>query len=388
MKPPSFGILFVTVFYTNNVLAYNSDYSEEIQEDENPIAQFAYEVANIAQSRIDQMDEMFISESSTTFIPQLLIAESQGVSRLNLTSSIRWMIERSENIGGLDYHFVRDQMYWSDLSTGSIYFRPLNNKSLKSFKKRTFVERSPLIWKPRSIAVDYITDQLYVTDTIGNTVHVFDLNDSRNSVTFKPFLHNPLNIELDPNQGYMFIADDTRLMRASMDGTSSKAIVEQSVYFISAVTLDLDMQRVYWSDQSFNQIKSANYDGTQRRVVLKNELGKVYNLLGMTSITFYDSQLFIYDETWHTIVSINVSGPEQIANDSTYVVIYDWLIVKAIRLVHPSKQKHFVNPCANEQCSARQMCFISAKEGASHFLGFTCAYPDEDVSASSSTHQS
>jgi hypothetical protein len=162
-----------------------------------------------------------------------------------------------------------------------------------------------------------------------------------------------------------------------MDGKSPEAIVDQSLYFITAVTLDLDNKRVYWSEHSFHQIKSANYDGSDKQVVLKNERGKMYNLLGTTNIAFYNSQLFFYDEAWHNIASIRIDGPDHRADDSSYTVIYDWLIVKAMRIVHPSIQKSIVNPCANEQCDERQMCFISAKEGASQLLGYTCAYPGE-----------
>lgn len=166
-----------------------------------------------------------------------------------------------------------------------------------------------------------------------------------------------------------------------MDGKSPIKVLDQSPHYITAVTLDLDNKRVHWSEQSFHQIKSANYDGSNKQVILKNERGKVYNLLGTTNIAFYNSQLFFYDEAWRTIASISVNEPEHRVDESSYKLIYEWLIVKAMRIVHPSTQKFIVNPCANERCNERQMCFISGKEGASQILGYTCAYPGEASSS-------
>lgn len=67
----------------------------------------------------------------------------------------------------------------------------------------------------------------------------------------------------------MFIADNMRVMRATMSGGDVRAIVTEAVYRASGVAVDLVVKRVYWCDSLLDYIESVNYEGGQRQSVVR-----------------------------------------------------------------------------------------------------------------------
>lgn len=67
----------------------------------------------------------------------------------------------------------------------------------------------------------------------------------------------------------MFIADGNQVIRANMDGTAVTAIVSETAYKASGITVDLIAKRVFWCDSLLDYIDTVDYDGNYRHLVLR-----------------------------------------------------------------------------------------------------------------------
>ena len=59
-------------------------------------------------------------------------------------------------------------------------------------------------WEPQAIAVDYVTDKLYVIDKLAGTLNVIDLRHNYTGVVLSD-LTDPHDIVLDPVANLIFI---------------------------------------------------------------------------------------------------------------------------------------------------------------------------------------
>ena len=67
----------------------------------------------------------------------------------------------------------------------------------------------------------------------------------------------------------MFIADTSKIVRASMDGGDVRELVTDVIYKASGVAVDIVAQRVFWCDALLDYVETIRYDGTGRTVVIR-----------------------------------------------------------------------------------------------------------------------
>ena len=72
-------------------------------------------------------------------------------------------------------------------------------------------------WSPVSVAVDWIGDNIYVVDSLGQKIDVFDFEGVYYSIVVSSNLTSPVDIALDPTVGYMFITDNNRVVSIVID---------------------------------------------------------------------------------------------------------------------------------------------------------------------------
>lgn len=109
--------------------------------------------------------------------------------------------------------------------------------------------------------MDWIGDKLYVVDSIGQKIDVFELSGRWHAIVLGSNLTNPADIALDSIMGFMFIADGSQVLRVNMDGTNARSIVSEAAYKASGVTLDIIVRRVYWCDSLLDYIETVDYNG-------------------------------------------------------------------------------------------------------------------------------
>ena len=148
--------------------------------------------------------------------------------------------------------------------------------------------------------MDWIGNKLYVADNIGQKIDIFELNGSWNTIV-QSNLTGPVDIALDPVEGYMFIADTSRIIRSHMDGTHSKAIVSEAVYQASGVTLDLITKRVFWCDSLLDYIETVDYNGENRVLIIRG-----HTIPSPSRLSIFEGTIFWTDSTKQSLISIDM----------------------------------------------------------------------------------
>lgn len=121
------------------------------------------------------------------------------------------------------------------------------------------------------LAVDWVYNHIYWTDTGKNTIELANFDGSMRKTLIKDDLEEPRAIALNPVDGWMYWTDwgtEPKIERAGMDGSHRQTIVNYEVKWPNGLTLDLVKRQVYWVDAKLNTISSCDYDGKNRRVIL------------------------------------------------------------------------------------------------------------------------
>ena len=95
-----------------------------------------------------------------------------------------------------------------------------------------------------------------------------------------------------------------KIERASMDGTQEQTIVNTGLTWPNALTIDRDMQVLYWADAHLDKIESSNVDGTNRRTILQAK----DSILHPFSVVFFNSTLYWSDWKADHIYSSKLIG--------------------------------------------------------------------------------
>ena len=151
-----------------------------------------------------------------------------------LTKQVREVTNASE-AAGVDFHLNRKIIFFSDTEARKVYKLAMPKDLMDESQPLNI---SPIIdianpgtWSPSAIAVDWIGNNLYVVDALGQKINVFDIEGLYSSIVVTSNLTSPVDIALDPIMGVMFVTDNNRVVRANMDGTHLRPLVEDAVSF-------------------------------------------------------------------------------------------------------------------------------------------------------------
>ena len=94
----------------------------------------------------------------------------------------------------LDYDYVEDRVYWSDIAQGRIISAFFNGTSLKNLYRCN-------VQTPQGLAIDYVGRNIYWTDTGTNRIEVGLLDGTGRKLLIKDGLDEPRAIVLDVRNG-------------------------------------------------------------------------------------------------------------------------------------------------------------------------------------------
>ena len=166
----------------------------------------------------------------------------------------------------------------------------------------------------------------------------------------------------------------------SMDGTERIIIHNNSLSTPYGLTLDYDMQTLYWTDYNLNKIEKSNVDGSNRTVVTTLLVNDPY------SITFHNGSLYWTDLSYNRILTTAVDS----ADVTLYVgnAVNDMYGIKAIAeerqplgikllflFIKISLSIFFTvpNPCQRKNGNCSHLCFLSSTA----VERYRCSCPDE-----------
>lgn len=307
--------------------------------------------------------------------PLLLFAHHNAVFRMDAAQNLQ-ILSNTTSASGLDFHYEKQLIFWSDVDTKKIYSISLKNSSTNANSTVNATSVVPLneigmsyYWHPVSLAVDWVNDKLYVADGHNQKIDVMELDGSHHSILMSQNLTSPLDIALDPRLAYLFFTDVDRIDRAAMDGTQRKTVVANYIYKATGLTLDLVNQRLIWCDSQLDQIVAVNYDGSNRHVILKGS-SKVPAPVRLATI---ENKIYWSDSTRQGILRIDMynesSVPEPIYRDRKI-----FKEPRSIRVYHPVKQPKIVNPCAVNNGGCQHLCVLTRTGPEDELVKFTLGY--------------
>ncbi|VVD04124.1 unnamed protein product [Leptidea sinapis] len=293
----------------------------------------------------------------------LVLAHEKGLLRLDLERKTPTTLANATSAAGLDYHYRRNLLFWSDLKTRKIHSQQMNVPAGLSGYSGSDIGVAGS-WSPVALAVDWVGDKLYVADSLGQKIDVFELDGRWHAVVLGSNLTSPADIALDPTLGLMFVADSTQIIRANMDGTHVRSIVSEATYKASGIAVDTIARRIFWCDSLLDYIETVDYDGNHRFLVLRGQ-----QVPSPSRLALFEDKVYWSDSTKQGISSVN-----KYLGSSSIEGIYkikDIRDPKALTVIHPLKQTSVNNPCGNNNGGCSQMCIVTALQNGG--LGYRCA---------------
>ncbi|KAL9889189.1 low-density lipoprotein receptor-like isoform 2-T2 [Glossina fuscipes fuscipes] len=262
-----------------------------------------------------------------------------ALDRMEMTS----IVNNTKSATALDFAFRTGMIFWSDVSTQSIYKAPIDEGN-----EKTVVLKASGVTSD-GLAVDWIYNHIYFTDTHKSTIELTDFNGNTEKILIKDELNVPRSIALDPIDGWMYWSDwgaSPRIERAGMDGTHRLTIVNYDVKWPNGITLDMVRKRLYWVDGKLNIISSVNYDGSQRRQILYS----TEYLRHPFSITTFEDYLYWTDWDKQTVFKANKFNGQDVEAITAMHMLQHPMVV---HVYHPYRQPDGENYCqtANGHCS-------------------------------------
>lgn len=200
------------------------------------------------------------------------------------------------------------------------------------------------------LAVDWIAQNLYFTDQKRGLVEVMRLDGSCRFVVVSN-AESPRNIAVDPQKGLMFYVSDTRVLRMGLDGSQLFYAVNQTS-IICSLALDVDNYIVYWSERSTDSIMRADYDGTNKRVVLSHANINPFGL-DLVDNYLYWSEM----KGDHAIIKMAPATLLNLSN-SVDVLREEQTAIKDLKLFSIRKQNG-TNACANNNGGCQELCLFN-----------------------------
>ncbi|KYN07112.1 Vitellogenin receptor, partial [Cyphomyrmex costatus] len=270
-------------------------------------------------------------------------SNSHSIDMIHLLSGL--------SINGFDVNAVHNSVYWSNDEFGTV--KKLNIKT----KKMTTIMT---VEHPQSLAVDWITDNVYVNDNGRlSMIKVCSLEKERCATLVE--IEDKAKVEsiaVDSINRWLFWVQITwqldvpfsKICRTDMMGTDMK-IISSDAGFVSGIAIDHIKLKLYWSDSFTKTIKSSNLDGSQRSIFLRTNM---YHPFG---ISIFEQSLYWLMDTSGQLQSCKLYGKKscKIINLGTNNVY------RQFSILHISRQPVVENPCDGENCD--YMCVLK-KENA------------------------
>ncbi|XP_012162012.1 very low-density lipoprotein receptor isoform X14 [Ceratitis capitata] len=274
----------------------------------------------------------------------LLLARRHDIRKIALDHmEMTSIVNNTKSATALDFVFRTGMIFWSDVSTQSIYKAPIDEGNDKSVVLKEHSVTSD------GLAVDWIYNHIYFTDTHKCTIELTNFDGNMGKVLIEDGLDIPRSIALDPIEGWMYWSDwgaSPRIERAGMDGSHRTTIINYDVKWPNGITLDLVRKRIYWVDGKLNVISSANYDGSQRRQVLYS----TEYLRHPFSITTFEDSIYWTDWDKQTVFKANKFNGKGV---EAITALHQLQHPMVVHVYHPYRQPDGINHCqaVNGHCS-------------------------------------
>lgn len=289
--------------------------------------------------------------------PLLLFSNSEGIRGLWLKTRRYFPVYHSlKQTVGIDMFGAEEKVFWVDLdkSQSGVYsvgisgdnFEPIITTGLKS---------------PEDLAIDWIGENIYITDAELNKIIVCHLDGSVCASLISNDIDLPRAIVVDPHQGILFWTEWGKhpgIYQSGMDGSNRTTLINKNIFWPNGLAFDSLLNRLYWSEAKYGAIEFYDFETKQRKSIFKDSVFHPFSLA-----VFEDN---LYWSDWITY-SLDKGNKFTGHNQTTLVREVNEHIM-GVHVYHPLMQKTSYNPCWLHMCS--HLCLLAPNRQ------YSCACPD------------
>ncbi len=175
----------------------------------------------------------------------IVFVDRRNVRQVNLTSGVSTTLVSSglQNAIALDFDYLGKKLYITERANEILPKKILKLELDKSgpLTLETVLDL-PLSSIPDGIALDWINQNLYWTDTGNNKIYVLNLETGNQAVVIDTDLDEPRPIVLDlrADQNQMYWTDwgfQHKIEKSGLDGSNRKVLVDYDLYWPNGLTI-------------------------------------------------------------------------------------------------------------------------------------------------------
>ncbi|XP_077985900.1 sortilin-related receptor-like [Glandiceps talaboti] len=259
-----------------------------------------------------------------------------------------------ENAIAVDFDYLDNCVYWADMMQDAIKRYCLNGTG----EHETIV--SGRLDTVEAVAFDWLADNIYWVDSGAKKIEVSRKTGLNRKMLLNEThsLDNPRALTLDPSNGWMYWTDwgsQPHIRKAHMDGESNEIIVSSSVHWPNGITIDYQLQKLYWTDAYLDRIECINTDGTNRQVLISEDVPHPY------AIGVYKN--YIYWDDWYSKAILKANKYD---GSGKTTVLSNLDSVMDLKVLSRSLQSGN-NPCARSNGGCSQLCLVKpTTDGNTH----------------------
>lgn len=131
------------------------------------------------------------------------------------------------------------------------------------------------IGSPEGLAIDWVSRNIYWTDSTNDTIEVANLDSRLRRTLFNTDLVNPRGIAVHPQRGKIFWTDwnrkNPKIEWANADGTDRQIFLQgDSVLLPNSLTIDFETEQLCYADAGTKNIECVYIDTREKQTIAVN----------------------------------------------------------------------------------------------------------------------
>ncbi|KAL3891004.1 hypothetical protein ACJMK2_003269 [Sinanodonta woodiana] len=270
--------------------------------------------------------------------------DSEGTPTLDYMPSVSFPIDVQPY--SIEGDYTLQQAYMYDRYTKSIYKYTNFSIGLSRENKWTILHRG-LSNAYIKLAVDWVSHNIYWTDPQYKWIVVQSLLGNDTSM-YRVLIHDNLDgphaLALDPLEALLFWSDIgqfTKIEVSKLSGKNRKSLVYSNLLLPYSIAADIASRKLYFVDAGRKTLESVSYEGTDRKVLLKNTNSFFID------IAVFKEYVYVTDLVYGKLYVFNKTNGNEIHKSLTK----DGVTYVGITVFHPDAQNTSVKAhCVSYGC--------------------------------------